>query len=123
MSNSPAYRDTTLPLSVNIRNIGPMDAEEVVQVYLSDLEASAPVPLNKLVGFQRSKLQAGKERSLKFVLSPESMMYADENGEYCLESGRFRLTVGSCSPGKRAESLGVPVAQVAYFDLVSPKQG
>ena len=48
-------------------------------------------------------------------------MFVDEDGEHLLEPGQFRLTVGSCSPGIRRETLEVPVPQVAYFDLISPK--
>ena len=45
-----------LRFSVKLKNTGKMDADEIVQVYLSDLQASAPVPLNKLVGFKRDPL-------------------------------------------------------------------
>jgi beta-glucosidase len=112
-----------LAFRVKIRNIGPTDAEEVVQIYLSDLEARAPVPFHKLVGFQRTNVQAGKSKTLRFVLSPESMMFVDEDGKLILEPGQFRLTVGSCSPGERGLTLGAPAPQTANFDLISPKSG
>lgn len=97
-----------LSFSLTLRNLGPMDAEEVVQVYLSDLEASAPVPIHKLVAFRRVRVKAGKARRVEFTLPPEAMMFVDENGEERLEPGQFRLTVGSCSPGKRGVKLGAP---------------
>jgi len=85
-----------------------MDAEEVVQVYLSDLEASVPVPVNKLVSFRRTRIKSGQVRKLRFTLPPEAMMFVDENGKPKLEPGQFRLTVGSCSPGERGQALGAP---------------
>ncbi len=108
-----------LSFSIRLKNTGAVDAEEVVQVYLSDLEASVPVPQNKLVSFRRMRVKAGHSKKLKFTLSPETMQLVDENGEQRLEPGRFRLTVGGCSPGERGQDLGAPTPQIDYFDLIS----
>ena len=43
----------------------------------------------RLVGFQRTKVQAGESKTLKFVLSSESMMFVDENGEHRLSQVGF----------------------------------
>jgi beta-glucosidase len=107
-----------LSFSIKLKNTGSREGEEVVQVYLSDLEASAPVPLHKLVGFRRIRIKAGRSKTLRFTLPPESMMFVGEDGEHKLEPGRFRLTVGSCSPGARGQVLGAPLPQVAEFDLI-----
>ncbi len=95
-----------LRFNVTLKNAGRMDADEVVQVYLSDLQASAPVPIHKLVGFRRVHVKAGQTRRLRFSLPPEAMQFVDEKGEQRLEPGEFRLTVGSCSPGRRGTVLG-----------------
>jgi beta-glucosidase len=109
----------TLSFSVKLKNTGVMDAEEVVQVYLSDLEASVPVPINKLVSFRRVSVKAGQSKRLNFTLPSGVMQLIDENGESRLEPGRFRLTVGGCSPGDRGQALGAPTPQIAYFDWMS----
>ena len=106
-----------LTFRLTLENAGAMDADEVVQVYLSDLQASAPVPLHKLVGFQRVYVRAGRHRTLRFSLLPEAMQFVDEDGAHRLEPGRFRLTVGSCSPGRRGVELGVPEPQTTEFVL------
>jgi beta-glucosidase len=106
-----------LAFSFRLENIGGMDADEVVQVYLSDLEASAPVPMHKLVAFRRVHVKAGESKLLRFHLPPAGMMLVDEAGEQRLEPGQFRLTVGSCSPGLRGTSLGAPVALTAIFTV------
>jgi beta-glucosidase len=104
-----------LAFRLTLKNAGQMDADEVVQVYQSDLEASAPVPVHKLVAFQRVHVRAGQRRTLRFSLPPEAMQFMDEQGRRRLEPGAFRLTVGDCSPSKRAVELGVPEPQVAEF--------
>jgi beta-glucosidase len=106
-----------LSFSLTVKNVGGMQADEVLQVYLTDLEASAPVPLHKLVGFQRVHIQAGRSKTVRFVLPPEAMAFVDENGEQKLEPGQFRLSVGSCSPGPRGLALGVPAPVESIFTV------
>ncbi|MGB8212901.1 MAG: glycoside hydrolase family 3 N-terminal domain-containing protein [Anaerolineales bacterium] len=107
------------PLSFTFRlqNTGGMDADEVVQVYLKDLQASAPVPLHKLVAFRRVHLPAGQAKTLRFSLPPEALAFMNEAGEQVVEPGQFRLTVGSCSPGPRGLALGAPQPLEALFTL------
>ena len=72
---------------------------------------------NKLVGFKRVQLKTGQITTVRFNLSPEAMMFVDEGGEQKLEPGQFRLTVGSCSPGKRGVELGAPEPVSAIFTV------
>jgi beta-glucosidase len=50
----------TVPVSVTLTNAGDVAAEEVVQVYLSDLAASTVVPQHKLVAFRRVALEPAR---------------------------------------------------------------
>jgi beta-glucosidase len=104
-----------LPLSVTVKNTGDRSAAEVVQYYLSDLEASTVVPLQKLVGFERVTLESGESQTLQFTLTPEMMSFFDDKGTLTLEPGNFRLEVGGCSPGKRGQELGAPKSESALF--------
>jgi beta-glucosidase len=107
------------PMSFSFRltNTGGMDAAEVAQVYLTDLQASCPVPLQKLVNFKRVFLKAGQSKRIKFTLPGEAMLFVNEQGESVMEPGQFRLTVGSCSPGKRGIELGAPASLTALFTV------
>jgi beta-glucosidase len=123
-----AYRDLRLsaatlaagsPLEVRatVTNAGTTAGAEVVQLYLSNVEASAPVPLHKLVGFQRVELGPGESREVAFTLTAEAMSFFDEEGTLRLEPGDFRVTVGGCSPGKRGPALGAPEPVAGVFTL------
>lgn len=125
-----AYRDLQLArgqiqpgedlhVTVTLQNSGPVAGDEVVQFYLSDLEASAPVPLHKLVGFQRLRLAPGETRAISFTITPEMLHFVDEAGKPRFEPGRFRLIAGGCSPGERGEALGAPLPLSAEFELIS----
>jgi len=98
-----------------VRNTGNRTAPEVAQFYLSDLEATALVPLHKLIGFERVTLEPGEGRALEYTITPEMMSFFDDNGKLTLEPGEFRLEVGGCSPGKRGQKLGAPEPVTTNF--------
>ena len=124
-----AYRDLTLQASqiaagdtlrvhCTLSNTGQIEAEEVAQCYVSDMEASVPVPLHKLVAFQRVRLAPGEQRTLEFTITPEMLALIDEDGQSRLEPGQFRITIGSCSPGSHGVALGAPDAVSAIVTVV-----
>jgi beta-glucosidase len=49
-------------ISVEVQNVGKTGGDEVVQLYLTDTAASAPVPIRSLRGVQRIYLKAGEKR-------------------------------------------------------------
>jgi beta-glucosidase len=107
----------SLDIHLNVTNTGDRDADEVIQFYLGDLQASTVVPLHHLVGFERVRLQAGECRSLIFRLTPEMMSFYNEEGKLTLEPGEFHLEVGGCSPGQRGQDLGAPEPVTAVFEV------
>jgi beta-glucosidase len=107
----------SLGVSVTLQNSGARDSAEVVQFYLSDLQASTVVPFHHLVGFERVVLKAGESRSVKFTLTPEMMSFYNDDGKLTLEPGEFRLEVGGCSPGTRGQDLGAPKPVTAVFEV------
>jgi beta-glucosidase len=108
----------SLGLSVTVSNTGERSAAEVVQFYLTDLEALTIVPLYHLVGFERVILQPGEKRTLRFTLTPEMMSFFDDVGKSKLEAGAFRLEVGGCSPGERGLGLGAPTPVTSVFHVI-----
>ena len=120
-----AYSDLqTTPLtvdgfnaSVTVTNSGGVAADEVVQFYVSALESTLPAPLSQLVGFQRVHLEPGQSLTVSTLITPEMLMLYDENGQQVLETGKFRLTVGGCSPSARGQALGAAAPVTAEFEI------
>jgi beta-glucosidase len=83
---------------VEVENTGARSGEEVVQLYLQDSQASLPVPRLQLQGFTRIHLEPGEKRTVEFTLSGEQMKFADEDGNWILEDGQFRIWVGGRQP-------------------------
>ncbi len=92
-------------VSVTVQNAGERAGDEVVQLYVSDLEASCRVPLRELRGFRRLHLAPGERRRVSFPLAPKDLSLIDEAGTRVLEPGRFRLTVGGSQPDPRSVAL------------------
>lgn len=83
-----------LRVTARVRNTGSYAGDEVVQLYLSDLEASVDVPIRSLVGFTRVSLTPGASKEVSFTISPEQMKLVNDLGERVLEPGAFRIEVG-----------------------------
>jgi beta-glucosidase len=104
-----AYGDLELPetiqtgsdvhLSVTVKNTGSVSGEEVVQLYLTDLEASAPVPIRSLVDTQRVFLRPGERKRLSFDLTARQLSLIDERAERVVQPGLFELSAGGKQPG------------------------
>ena len=118
LEKSTVRAGENLSVSVKVNNVGKCAAAEVVQFYLTDLEASASVPLDHLVGFERLLLQPGESRTVQFTLTPEMMSFFDEQGKLKLEAGAFCLQVGGCSPGRRGLELGAPRPMTTVFHVI-----
>jgi len=86
-----------IKVSVDVTNVGDREGDEVVQLYLTDVAASAPVPIRTLVGFDRISLRPREKRTMAFTITPRQMSLIDERGKRVIEPGEFVVSVG---PGR-----------------------
>ncbi|MBP8293974.1 MAG: glycoside hydrolase family 3 C-terminal domain-containing protein, partial [Caldilineaceae bacterium] len=80
-----------LPVIVKVTNAGHVDAEEVVQLYLSHSAPQPGDPLYTLVGFQRVTLAAGETQTVEFTLPDERLTTIDDAGKAAVRPGAYRL--------------------------------
>jgi beta-glucosidase len=104
----PMSGRNTYDAKVLVTNEGDRAGEEVVQLYVSALDAETRVPLASLKAFQRVFIGAGESETVEFTVTPEMFHIIDDDGNAVVAPGRYRLTVGGASPGPRAEALGAP---------------
>jgi beta-glucosidase len=95
----------SVEVSVTLRNAGSRDGEEVVQLYVEDLEASVHAPHHSLRGFRRVALEPGESERVVFEVTPRDLSLIDEDGQRVLEPGRFRLWLGGSQPDARSAEL------------------
>ena len=108
-----------LQVSVTVENAGKRAGDEVVELYVTHLKASVPVPIRSLEGFSRIHLKPGEERRVSFTLTPKQLSVIDNRGKRVVEPGAFRVEVG----GKQAGFKGTANADTTevvsdQFELI-----
>ena len=107
LSKTEVSADESVEVSVEVKNSGEQSGEEVVQLYVSDSEASFRVPNYSLQGVKRVRLEADESKIVTFSLSEKELRQINLEGEKVLEPGNFGIFVGGCAPLSRAQDLGV----------------
>jgi Glycosyl hydrolase family 3 C terminal domain. len=80
-----------------LKNTGSYEGDEIVQLYIKDVISSVVRPVQELKGFQRIHLQAGEEKEVSFEITPELLEQLDSDLKPLVESGEFRIMIGSSS--------------------------
>ena len=99
--------DGSLTVSVEVRNSGEFDAEEVVQLYVSVPDPENNQPLWSLKDFERVTVNEGGMAKISFELDSRDLEQFDEEGKASVVPGNYTVYVGNGSPGERGEELGV----------------
>jgi len=106
LSSSNIQKSQSLTVSLKIKNIGKMDGEEVVQLYLSFPDSGIQRPIKKLKGFKRVMVKKGEAKDVEFEITPESFSYWDEvSNSFIVETGRVNVMLGSSSEDIRLKKL------------------
>ncbi len=90
-------------VSVDVKNTGRRKGDEVVQLYLSDVQASVVPYVKVLRGFERVTLEPGEQKTVRFTLTPEDLRIMGPHMEWVVEPGEFKVMVGSSSKDIRLE--------------------
>lgn len=84
-------------VSVEVTNTGNYDGKEVVQLYIRDLVGSLSRPVKELKGFELVALKKGETKTIQFTLTDAELGFYDNQGNYLVESGTFKVFVGTNS--------------------------
>jgi Beta-glucosidase-related glycosidases len=110
LSKSEIIAGCDIEVQSQVKNTGKCESDEIVQLYLQDLEASVRVPKWQLAGIKRVSLKPGETSDLHFTVTARQMALIDEAGNCILEPGKFRVYIGGSQPDERSEELtGIPV--------------
>src|SRR4029079_14457731 len=84
-------------VSVEVTNTGTTLGDEVVQLYVRDLEASVVRPVLELRGFRRVTLEPGECRQVRFQLAAEQLAFTGVDYRRVVEPGDVAIQVGTSS--------------------------
>jgi beta-glucosidase len=108
----------SVDMSVDVKNTGKLAGDEVVQIYLSNLNATVPVPKYTLVGFKRINLLPGDVKTVKFSIPSEAFSIINEESRRVIISGQFEIYAGGRQPltSKGVPTPGVLKSQVSLLE-------
>jgi len=108
LSESVISSGGSVKASVSVTNTGKIDADEVVQVYISRDGRSENEPVASLRGFRRVFIPAGKGKTVEFELPSTAFETVNEEGEYQLLPGSYTVIAADAAPVPVSVEKGAP---------------
>jgi beta-glucosidase len=117
LSQARVRADQAVEVAIDVTNTGEMDADEVVQLYISRPDITG-APIRSLVGFERIHLARGQTRTVVFTLRDRDLSTVGADGARRIEPGEARLWIGGGQPEMR-NGLAPAAGAAAVFRITS----
>jgi len=114
--NSNFDNNSIIKVQLEVTNIGDMDGDEVVQLYIRDKVSSVTRPVKELKGYKRVHLKIGETKKVIFEITPDSLAFYDIDMNYVVESGAFNIMTGSSSNNKDLKSVELNILNKINFN-------
>jgi beta-glucosidase len=97
-SNLKVQKDTIhmndkIVITVDIKNTGKLEGQEVVQLYIRDVFATLTPPMRRLRGFEKIALKPEEQKTVTFSLTVDNIKYVDVNNKWTTEEGDFEVYI------------------------------
>ena len=93
-----------LDVNFQIKNLGKKDGDEVAQVYVKLPQATIPMPIKQLKGFQRILINKGQTQTVNIQIDKSQLRFWDEKMEkFIRPQGTYQIMVGASSEDIRLE--------------------
>ena len=100
ISRTAITPDDALTISVDVKNTGSYDGDEVVQIYVTtpDSPASLQRPIKRLKGFKRVTIPAGQTKTVSIDIDCSDLWFWDMEADMMTyDKGRYVFEIGSSS--------------------------
>ncbi|MHA2252703.1 MAG: beta-glucosidase [Candidatus Kariarchaeaceae archaeon] len=98
--------DDKFSVTVDITNIGTRMGAEVVQIYVNDIKSSVDRPPKELAGFGKVFLNPDEKKTLRVIIPSCNFAFYDiESHDFKVETGEFKILVGSSSRNLSLETI------------------
>tara|TARA_B110000305_G_scaffold54426_1_gene60081 strand:- start:8022 stop:10226 length:2205 start_codon:yes stop_codon:yes gene_type:complete len=114
--NSTFDNNSIIKVQVEVSNVGDMDGDEVVQLYIRDKVSSVTRPVKELKGYKRINLKIGETKKVIFEITPESLAFYDIDMNYVVEAGSFNIMTGSSSQNKSLKTVELTILNKINFN-------
>jgi beta-glucosidase len=94
-----------LTVSVDVTNAGERKGQEVVQLYIADLESTPHRPPKELKGFAKVEVAPGETETVRFTVDRRALQHYDPlRRAWCVEPGLFGVLIGTSSADIRLQA-------------------
>lgn len=107
LSSAQMPLNGSVTASVNVKNIGGRDGDEIVQLYIHDIYATSTRPVKELKAFRKVHIPAGQSVQVDFTLTAEDLSYYNHSLEWVCEPGEFEIMIGPSSRDTKGTVLTV----------------
>jgi beta-glucosidase len=111
ISSKKVIAGEAIQITIDVKNTGAREGDEVVQLYIRDKVSSVTRPVKELKDFKRITLAKGETKTVTFTITADKLWFHDINMERVVEPGEFEIMVG----GNSVECLS------DIFEVVSNK--
>ena len=87
----------SIEVSVEVKNVGSVKGENVIQLYICDEYASLVRPVKELKGYKKVALNPGESTVVTFAITEESLKFWSARGQHEAEDGTFNVWVSDSS--------------------------
>lgn len=101
--SSPVFNATsfsatdTLSVTLQVKNTGTMDGQEVVQLYVTDMVSSVAIPILQLKAFAKVNIKAGSSQEVTLQLPISELALWNRQMKSVVEPGEFMIRIGHSS--------------------------
>ncbi|MDC3105197.1 glycoside hydrolase family 3 C-terminal domain-containing protein [bacterium] len=113
--NRSKFKKASLSVSVDVKNIGKISGDEIVQLYISDKYSSITRPVKELKAFKRVNLMPGESKEITFDLDKSAFAYYDIEMKYIVEAGEFDILVGNSSRDEDLKSTSMSIEESIHI--------
>jgi beta-glucosidase len=87
-----------ITIEARVTNTGRLAGDEVVQAYVTDLDAPGATPIRSLKAFCRVALEPGETKPVVLTIPPQWLVRVSEEGREEIAPGRYRISLGGGQP-------------------------
>jgi beta-glucosidase len=109
LSKSSINKDESVSLTLDIKNTGATDGDEIVQVYIKNPEDKNG-PLKSLKGYKRVAVKSGNTEKVTIVLDADAFKTFDDKTQTMeTVSGKHQILYGTSSDDKDLKALDITI--------------
>jgi len=99
------HKDDILTIEVDIKNTSDREGSEVIQLYITEVQSAVERPPKELKGFEKIKLKACEQGTIKMKIRTRDLAYFDEHSDsWKADAGKFEVHIAASSRDIRLSS-------------------